>query len=265
LKTRLKIVKGFTQFVYSLARYAKTMKRLYLLLVIVLSSLLTACSGVIGAIIGEREVENLFGLNDRVVELPLSGSLGLAPAQVGPAIPVTISVPFEEPFNDIGELNLPLGVAPRSASEEVGISPTIEFSSTSTEAAFPSSLGIANLSLILTFRDGSGSPIVQKRVEDTSGQTFTYNKVSPCEVTAERTVCQYRATVEEVYFFALEFEGEQFDTLFNDILQGGEATNYVAGNVRTTLSVGLPSTAAFPTDGIIKLVLKTRNGKVRFG
>jgi hypothetical protein len=241
------------------------MKRLVLLLSGGLIALLTACSGILGAILGERSVNNLLGLNDRVVEFALSSTTVVRPAQTIQDITVPLAVPFQTTFNDVDELNLPLGVAPVSASEEVGISPVIEFSSSAAEAAFPTRLDVAELGLVLTLRDGSGSPIVQKRIEDTSGQTFTFNKVSPCENVTGQTVCRYQATAEEVFFFALEFEGEQFDTLFHDILQGGEPTNNVAGNVRSTVSVFLAPTVSVPTDGVIKLVLKTRNGKVRFG
>jgi hypothetical protein len=239
------------------------MKRLSFVLAVVLVLSLSACSGIIGAIIGEREVENLYGLDGRVVELPLPDLPTLTTAQTGVSFP--ISVPFETPVNDVPPLNLPLGVAPVSASEEIGMSRVIEVSAVAPEGAFPSSLSLAEVSLVLTFRDGSGSPIVQKSVQDTSGRTYTFNKAN-CQAANERTVCQYQtSSQEDIFFFALEFEGEEFDTLFNDILQGGDPVNNVAGNFRTRLSVGLPTTVATPSDGIVKLTLKSRDGKVRFG
>ena len=240
------------------------MKRLFLLL-IVSTVLLTACSSVLGAIIGEQPVDNLFGLNDRVIEFELSTTSELAPAQLPYDVTLPVSVPFETPVNDVGELNLPLGVTPQSASEELGISPFIEFSSTAAEETFPTSLGLAEPSLELTFTDDSGSPSVQKSVAATPGQTFTFNKISPCSVIENRTVCQYQATIEEVFFFTLEFEGEEFDTLFNDILQGDAATNTVTATLNANFSADLPNVLSLPTDGSVKLVLKSRNGKVRFG
>jgi hypothetical protein len=240
------------------------MKRFLLLLGLCLMLLLTACSRVLGALIGEQPVDNLFGLNDRVVEFALPTS-GFTTAQRQPDFTVPISAPFEISVNDVGDLNLPLGVTPQAASEELGISPVIEFSSTASEEAFPTSLGIAEPSLELTFTDDSGSPSVQKSVSGIPGQAFTFNKVSPCTVSGDTTVCQYQATVEEVFFFTLEFEGEAFDTLFNEVLQGGAETNTVAAIFATDFSVDLPSIFSAPTDGTIKLVLKTRNGKVRFG
>jgi hypothetical protein len=241
------------------------MKRLLLLLSIGLIVLLTACSGVLGAIIGERSVDNLFGLNDRVVEFALPTTSGLAPAQIPYELTLPVTASFETPVNDVGELNLPLGVAPQSASEELGISPILEFSAASSEETFPTSLGIAEPSLELTFTDDSGTPSVQKSVAATPGQTFTFNRVSPCVVSDGRTVCQYQATVEEVFFFTLEFEGEEFGTLFNEILQGGAETNTVAATFNADLSADLPDVLSLPTDGNLKVVLKTRNGKVRFG
>jgi hypothetical protein len=241
------------------------MKRLLLLLSIGIILLLTACSSVLGAIIGEQPVDNLFGLNDRVVEFALPTTSGFASAQIPYDLTLPITTSFETPVNDIGELNLPLGVAPRSASEELGISPVLELSSTSSEESFPTSLGIAEPSLELTFTDDSGAPSVQKSVAATPGQTFTFNKVSPCAVRDGRTVCQYQATVEEVFFFTLEFEGQEFDTLFNEILQGGSETNTVSATFNADFSADLPNVLSLPADGNLKLVLKTRNGKVRFG
>jgi hypothetical protein len=241
------------------------MKRLFLLGAVLLLPFLTACSGLLGAIIGEREVNNLYGLNDHVVELPLPSipSGQITPAQTGVSFP--LSVPFETPVADVAPLNLPLGVAPISASEEIGMSRVIEFSGVAPEGAFPSSLSLAEVSLVLTFRDGSGSPIVQKTLQDTARRTYTFNK-SSCQLSGDRTVCQYETTSQEdIFFFPLEFEGEEFDTLFNDILQGGEPVNNVAGNFRTRLSVSIPSSLAVPNNGVVKLTLKSRNGKVRFG
>jgi hypothetical protein len=229
--------------------------------------ILTACSSVVGAILGEREVTNLFGLNDREIIFSLPGGSGvrqgageLSPTQT---ISVPVSVPFQETFNDLGDINLPLGAVPRSASEELGISPVAEVSSTSPAEAFPQQLGFSEASLELTLLDGSGSPSVSQQLPATPGQAFTFNKAT-CAVVEARTMCQYQATVPEIFLFTLEFEGETFDTLYNDILQSGSPTNQANGTVRLNVSTSLENFPPIPLDSTFTLVLKTRNGRIRF-
>lgn len=232
------------------------MKKVFLPIVFLLSS----CN-LIGNIIGERSVNNLYGLNNKVVEFALPDDLpSLKPQAFNFSFPIAVTFTF--PFEDVENLNLPLGASPTSISEEIGLSPIIEVSSASSETLFPASLGIAEVSVDLTLTDGSGSPSVEKNL-DATNQAFTFNK-DTCTITEASTVCQYKATLDEIFFFALEFSGEDFQTLFKDVLQGGQATNQGSGVFGSTVSIGLAGLNPIPLDSTFKLVIKTRNGKVSF-
>ncbi|MGL4608726.1 MAG: hypothetical protein ACRCYY_03430 [Trueperaceae bacterium] len=232
----------------------------------VMTILLSGCSGVIGAIIGERDVENIYGLDNRVIRFNLlTTESGLSTLQTLPDITVPITASFNTSTNDIDDLELPLGVAPKKVSEELGISPTVEMTSSSPESAFPPRLGIGEPSLDITFTDVSGAPSMQQAIASEPGTAFTFDKVSPCSVTDGKTLCQYQATLEEVFFFTLEFEGENLDTLFNDILQAGDPKNNVTATLLADVTLAIPETFSLPEDGEVKMTLKTRNGKVRFG
>jgi hypothetical protein len=242
------------------------MRHIYLFLFIGLLLLLTACSSIVGAIIGEQPVTNLFGLNDREVIFDLSGgqqtSEELSPAQ---DVSLLINVPLVDiPFNDIGDLNFPLGAVPKAASEELGISPVVEVTSASSEATFPTRLGLTNPELDLIMKDGSGTPSVRQRLKSPE-ITVTFNK-SSCEVTDAGTVCNYQADKpqEELYFFTVLLEGQDFDTLFNDILQAGDKTNTASGVVTLRVSTSVENIPPIPGDSSFKLILKTRNGKIDF-
>ncbi len=240
------------------------MRHVYLFLFTSLLLLLTACSSIVGAIIGERPVNNLLGLNNReiIFSLPSSQqtSAELSPAQ-DVSVPINVEL-GEIPFDDIGDLNFPLGAVPRAASEELGLSGTVTVTSASSEAAFPARLGLANPELDLTLRDGSGEPSVRQLLTS-PGTSVTFNK-SICEPTATGTVCSYQAAEPELYFFTLMLEGEDFNTVFNDILQAGEETNNANGVVTLTVSTSTENLPPVPLDSTFKLVLKTRNGKIRF-
>ncbi len=232
------------------------MKKVFLPIVFLLSS----CN-LIGNIIGERSVENLYGLNNKAVEFALPDDLpSLKPQAFNFSFPIAVTFTF--PFEDLENLNLPLGASPTSISEEIGLSPVIEVRSLESEALFPASLGIAGISVDLTLSDGSGSPSVQKNL-DAGDQTFTFNK-DTCTIVEASTLCQYKATVDEIFFFALEFSGQDFQTLFKDILQGGQNSNQGAGEFKSTISIGLSGLNPVPIDSTFKLVINTRNGKVSF-
>lgn len=249
----------------------------YLLLVssFILLALLTACSSIIGAIIGERPVENLFGLDGReiVFRLPQSSLVKqssrdfsleetLSPMQ---DISIPINVDLDPiPFNDLGELNFPLGAVPRAASEELGINGTVEVTSASLEAAFPQRLGLANPELDLTLADGSGTPSVRQQLQSPD-VSVTFNKAS-CTANAGVTVCKYQADrpQEELFFFTLALEGQDFETVFNDILQAGAKTNNATGVITLVVSTSVENVPPVPLDSSFKLTLETRNGKIRF-
>jgi hypothetical protein len=240
--------------------------RYILFLFIGLTILLTACSSIVGAIIGERPVNNLLGLDGQELTFALpqtvaSQGLGeISPAQ-SQSIPINVDLP-PFPINDLGDLNFPLGATPKSASEELGVNGTVTVTSASPEAAFPNTLGLANPELDISVTDDSGAPTVRQQfqAEDVS---VTFSKTS-CEVVTTTTVCTYQAPEAEYYFFALEFEGQAFETLFNDILQAGAPTNTASGVVTLFVSATGNSVVPIPLDSSFKLILETRNGKIDF-
>lgn len=245
------------------------MRYIHLFLFIGLLLLLTACSSIVGAIIGERSVNNLFGLNDHEVifSLPQTSWARKTSEELSPAqdISVPINVDLGDiPFNDLGELNFPLGAAPKAASEELGISPVVQVTSASDETAFPARLGLANPELDLTIKDGSGAPSVRQLLSS-PGTTVSFNKTT-CAATEAGTVCDYVADKpqEELYFFTVAIRGEDFDILFNDILQAGAETNNASGVVTLVVSISVEKVPPIPLDSSFKLILKTRNGKINF-
>ena len=203
----------------------------------------------VGAIIGERPVNNLFGLDGSTVHNPVP-------------VPVNVALP-PIPFNDLGDLNFPLGATPKAASEELGVNGTLTVRSASGgEAAFPARLGLANPELDLTLTDGSGAPSVRQQFQS-EAVTVTFNK-SNCEASETGTVCTYQAAEPEYYFFPLALEGQDFETLFNDILQAGATTNNATGTVTLVVSSSLENVPPVPLDSSFTLVLETRNGKIKF-
>ncbi len=243
------------------------MRNVLLLLPLSLFVFLTACQSIVGAIIGERPVTNLFGLNDREITFGLPGGQQpqgkVSPAQ---AAGILINVPLTDiPFSDIGDLSFPLGAVPKAASEKLGISPVIQVTSASSATAFPARLGLENSELDLTIRDGSGAPSVRQQLKAPENTTVNFSKTA-CDITEAGTVCGYVAdkAQEELYFFTILLEGQDFDTLFNDILQAGDKTNNASGVVTLSVSTSLENLPPIPLDSSFKLTLETRNGKVRF-
>jgi hypothetical protein len=237
------------------------MRYVFSLLLVGLAAFLTGCSSIAGAIIGERSVASLFGLDNRVIVFSLSKKASSqlmlgdsSPAQITSAV---VNVPLEVTFNDTS-LNLPLGVVPRGASEELGMSPTVEMISISRAVAFPEQLGLTNPELDMTLVDGSGAPSVRQLLT-APGTNVTFNKAT-CGSSGIATVCQYQATQSELYFFKLSLEGEAFQTLFKDILQSGAKTNQAQG----VITLGVSASGSVPLDSTFKLTLKTRNSKIRF-
>lgn len=241
----------------------------FLLLPIVLLAALTGCSSIVGAIIGERKVENLFGLDGREVIFSLPEGFGLreASGEIFPAQDLGgfINVELGEiPFNDLSELNFPLGAIPKAASEELGIQGKLTVTSASaSETAFPSRLGLANPELDLTLTDGFGAPSVRQQLQSTGDVSVTFNKTT-CQSTEAGTVCTYQAAESEYYFFTLALEGQDFETLFNDILQAGTSPNKASGVVTLSVSTSVENLPPVPLDSSFKLVLETRDGKIRF-
>jgi hypothetical protein len=231
---------------------------------VIVLGLIVGCSSLVGAIIGEREVTNLFGLDGQEVTFNLPETFAsqetLSPTQFQ-NVPINIDLP-PLPINDLGDLNFPLGATPKSASEELGVNGTLTVTSASSEAAFPESLSFANPELDLTITDDSGTPSVRQQFQS-EAVSVTFNKAS-CQLVEAATVCTYQALEPEYYFFTLEFEGAAFETFFNDILQGGAATNTATGVVTLFVSATGNNLVPVPLDSSFKLILETRNGKIDF-
>jgi hypothetical protein len=223
---------------------------------------LTACSSIVGAIIGKRDVNNLLGLDGREVVFGLPATVGgqLSAAQIQD-IPINVEL-ADIPINDLGDLNFPLGATPKSASEELGVNGTLTVTSASPETAFPNTLGLANPELDLSITDDFGAPTVRQKVQS-EDVSVTFSKAG-CQVVDVNTVCTYQAPEAEYYFFTLEFSGQEFETLFNEILQAGAPTNTASGVVTLFVSATGNNALPIPLDSSFKLTLETRNGKIDF-
>jgi hypothetical protein len=236
-----------------------------LLLLVSLVLPLGACSSIVGAIIGKRDVNNLFGLDGKeiIFELPQSGGQNLTP--VTPTqlqnVPINVTLP-PIPINDLDDLNFPLGAAPKSASEELGINGKVTITSASPETAFPETLVLANPELDLSITDDSGAPTVRQQFQS-KDVTVRFSRTS-CQAVEAKTVCTYQAPENEYYFFTLTFEGQAFETFFNDILQAGAATNTIRGIVTLFVSATGNNIIPIPLGSEFKLILETRNGKIDF-
>jgi hypothetical protein len=230
-------------------------------------TLLTGCASIVGAIIGEREVNNLLGLDGKEVTFGLPETIGSQndAGEVSPAqfqnIPINVEL-TDIPIDDLGDLNFPLGATPKSASEELGINGTVTVTSSSPESDFPETLGLANPELDLSVTDDSGAPSVRQQVQS-KNVDITFSKTS-CQVVEATTACTYQAPEAEYYFFTLSFEGQEFATLFNDILQGGAPTNTASGVVTLFVSATGNNPVPIPLDSSFKLILEMRNGKIDF-
>jgi hypothetical protein len=242
------------------------MRAIAISLLIGLSVLMGGCSSIVEAIIGEQPVDNLFGLDGReiVFSIPQTSLVQESPEILSPAqlqdIPITVPLPSIA-VNDLEDLNIPLGATPKSASEELGLNGTLTVTSASPETEFPETLGLKDPALELMLTDDSGAPSISQQLQGDVEITFTK---TTCESEGATTVCTYQAPEPEYYFLTLAFEGEDFETLFNDILQGGDPSNTVTGSLALLISATGSNLIPVPLDSSFKLTLETRNGKIDF-
>jgi hypothetical protein len=230
------------------------MPKVFTLFVLGLAFFLSSC----GVLIPDQAVTNPFGLDGKSVTLSQQAQTqqtGLS-AQ---AIQVTYSGSVSATFNDFDQ-NLPGGIRPSGIAENLGIEANVRVSSaTSTsEAAFPSSLSIVASRLEFTVADGGdGQPTVSKTFDSAAGLNLVLTKGS-CQ-TAGGVTCTYTTNAVDTILLVLQLVGGDFGTFF-DIISGGGEPNTLSG----TFSVTISGDTLFPSDSQMTVVLNTSQGTLSF-